>query len=277
VNKEKKNKLKSWGLSLFFHLLLALIISFTIAWRKPYPPPPVFGIELSLGLSDQGDGETTPETTVDEISTSQEKVETEVVEPNQSENKNSDEPNPNQATTVVDESESIIDSKEQKENSNNEAKETPPKVETKPEKKLKAEYKNNDAKEDIKEEKPGADSNQGDKKNTVGDQGVKEGKLDSKGLYSGGGGMDLFMPGWVWEFTPSIPKIPDNENGKIVFEIECDENGEIIGIVTVERGLSSQAERLLKDEILRNSLRKKSEGNAPSRSKGRIVFILSNR
>ncbi|HRG11231.1 MAG TPA: hypothetical protein PLJ08_21845, partial [Cyclobacteriaceae bacterium] len=60
-------------------------------------------------------------------------------------------------------------------------------------------------------------------------------------------------------------------------EIECDEDGEIVGITTLHRGLSARAEQLLKDEIRRNSLMKTSAGQAPARSKGRVVFILKTK
>ncbi|MFZ5999149.1 MAG: hypothetical protein ACOYW3_01465, partial [Bacteroidota bacterium] len=71
--------------------------------------------------------------------------------------------------------------------------------------------------------------------------------------------------------------LPDNEDGRIVFEIECDSEGDIIGITTVERGLSLQAEQILKEEIRKNSLVRTSAGQAPARSKGRVVFVLKTR
>ena len=61
--------------------------------------------------------------------------------------------------------------------------------------------------------------------------------------------MDLQMSGWAWADQPKIPELPDNENGKVIFEIECDESGDIIGIKTVERSLSPKAEQILKNEI----------------------------
>jgi hypothetical protein len=85
------------------------------------------------------------------------------------------------------------------------------------------------------------------------------------------------MSGWVWAKEPKVPELPDNENGKVVFEIECDENGDIIGINTIERSLSPRSEQLLKEEIRKNSLQKISDGKAPERSKGKIIFILKTK
>jgi len=87
--------------------------------------------------------------------------------------------------------------------------------------------------------------------------------------------LKLSMSGWTWADNPKIPELPDNQDGRIEFEIECDEDGEIVGITTLHRGLSARAEQLLKDEIRRNSLMKTSAGQAPARSKGRVVFILN--
>ncbi|MFM8848809.1 MAG: hypothetical protein ACKOE5_00215, partial [Cytophagales bacterium] len=125
---------------------------------------------------------------------------------------------------------------------------------------------------------------QGDDKGKTGDKGNPEGKPDAKALYGqpggggGGDGMSLTMGGWAWADKPKIPDLPDNEDGRVVFEIECDENGEILpNIKTLERGLSPRAEQLLKEEIRRNSLVRTSGGAVPARSKGTVVFVLKTK
>ena len=62
--------------------------------------------------------------------------------------------------------------------------------------------------------------------------------------------------------------------GKIVFEIEVDENGEITSIKTIENQLSPSAERLCRQEIERLSFVKTSAGQTPERTKGRVTFNL---
>ncbi|MGC4022956.1 MAG: hypothetical protein QM734_13935 [Cyclobacteriaceae bacterium] len=84
------------------------------------------------------------------------------------------------------------------------------------------------------------------------------------------------MSGWEWATKPQTPNLPDNENGKITFEIECDEEGDIVSIKTLDRGLSLKAEQLLKAEIQKSSLYRASGGKAPLRSKGQVVFVLKS-
>jgi hypothetical protein len=127
-------------------------------------------------------------------------------------------------------------------------------------------------------------ASQGDDKNKAGDKGSKEGSLDPNGQYTGlpgtgnggggGNGFALNMSGWSWDAQPQAPKLPDNENGKIVFEITVDSDGEIISIETLQRGLSPEAERICKEEIQKRSLVRTSSGAAPEHSKGRITFVL---
>jgi len=54
-------------------------------------------------------------------------------------------------------------------------------------------------------------------------------------------------------------------------------DGQIIGIKTLQRGLSPKAEQLLKEEILRHSLQRTAGGAVPDKSKGKVVFILKTR
>lgn len=125
---------------------------------------------------------------------------------------------------------------------------------------------------------------EGDDKNTPGDKGDPKGVPDPNAAYTGkpgggagGDGMVLSMSGWAWAEQPKQPTIPDNDPGRIVFEIECDEDGEIVGIRTVERGLSAEAERILLNEIRKNSLVRTSGGQTPERSKGTITFVVRPR
>ena len=82
------------------------------------------------------------------------------------------------------------------------------------------------------------------------------------------------MAGWHWDAEPQAPKLPDNDNGRVVFEITVDANGDIERIDTKELSLSPEAERLCKEEIQKRSLVRNSGGTAPERSKGTITFIL---
>lgn len=280
---EKKDKTIAMITSLSIHGLLLLAFMLMMAWRAPNPPLPEYGIELNFGLDEQGGGEIQPEKPPGEPDAEEE-----------TQQEDTSEPIPEEVVPekpveqIVSKVESPVVVKEEVKETKKEVvkekpvekvvKETPKEEVKKPEKEVKVtEDKGTTTK--IGE----STTSQGDDKGKVGDKGSPEGKLDAKALYGtqgGGGGGDGFglsMSGWAWADNPEIPNLPDNEPGSIEFEIECDEHGDIIGITTIQRGLSPRAEQILKDEIRKNSLIKTSAGKAPERSKGRVVFILKTR
>lgn len=281
---EKKNRLIGIWTSVGVHAGLFLVLFFVIAWRAPDPPLPEYGIELNFGLDDQGSGEIQPEQPVGNAgeSPSSEAVAEQVPEQSAETPAATSEPaEENDVTPVPSKTESPVTVKETKK----------PVVESKEPAKAEAKAPTKEATsttpaETTKEAttteatQKGEAASQGDDTNKTGDKGSEEGKLDAKALYGtpggggGGTGMNLQMTGWTWADEPAIPQLPDNENGRIVFEIECDENGDITGITSVERTLSPKAEQLLKDMIRKNSLVRTSGGKVPERSKGRFVFVL---
>jgi periplasmic protein TonB len=283
LQQEKKDKRIAMITSIGIHGLLLLAFMLMMAWRAPNPPLPEFGIELNFGLDEQGGGEIQPETPPGQQEAEDETQQEDTSEPVQEEVVQ-EQP----VEQIVSKVESpIVVKEEPKEIKKEVVKEKP--VETKVKETPKEEVKKIEKEVKVSEEK-GTDTKKGDNttshgddKGKVGDKGSPEGKLDAKSLYGqqgGGGGGDGFglsMSGWSWADEPKIPNLPDNEDGRIEFEIECDENGDIIGILTIQRGLSPKAEQLLKDEIRRNSLVKTSAGAAPERSKGRVVFILKTK
>ena len=280
---EKKDKTIAMITSLGIHGFLLLAFMLMMAWRAPNPPLPEYGIELNFGLDDQGGGEIQPETPPGEQQAQDETQQEDTSEPEQKEVVK-EEP----VEQVVSKVESpVVVKEEPKETKKEIVKEKP--VETKVKETPKEEVKKQEKEVKVAEEK-GTDTKKGDNstshgddKGKVGDKGSPEGKLDAKALYGqqgGGGGGDGFglsMSGWAWADDPQVPNLPDNEDGRIEFEIECDENGDIIGIQTIQRGLSPKAEQLLKEEIRKNSLVRTSAGKVPERSKGRVVFILKTK
>jgi protein TonB len=289
---EKKNRRTGIIASLGVHAALFAVFFFMMAWRAPDPPLPEFGIELNFGLDAEGGGEVQPQTPVGEEdgqadADTQSKPEEEQPEEVKPEVKDEVKESAAVETTeqATSKDEGPVSVKEEKK----EVKKEPTKeekVESKPEEKLKAEFKKEDKKEvaTTDEAKKGVPGSQGDDADKKGDKGSPEGKLDANALYGtpggggGGNGLSLVgMTGWAWADEPKIPDLPDNENGKVVFLIECDETGEIVRIDTEERSLSPKAEQLLKAEIRKNSLVRTSGGAAPTRSKGKIVFILKTK
>lgn len=292
TEQERKNRRIGILTSMGIHTVLFLVLFFMVAWRAPNPPFPEYGIELNFGLDNQGSGDVQPESPVGDQSEQPAKEET----LDQSAETQPEEVKPvvnNEVKDVVPEKsigqavskvESPVSMKEEKKEIKTETLKEKP-VDANLKEKVVAQYK-----KDVKKEvnpadtpKKGDPGSQGDDAKKVGDKGSPEGKLDAKALYGtpggggGGTGMDLQMSGWAWADQPKIPDLPDNENGRVEFEIECDESGDIIRINTVLRSLSPKAEQILKEEIRKNSLVRTSGGRIPERSKGRIVFILKTR
>jgi outer membrane biosynthesis protein TonB len=281
---EKKNRNVGLWTSLGVHAGLFLVLFFVIAWRAPDPPLPEYGIELNFGLDDQGSGDIQPDEPAGEAgqSVTSETVAEQVPE-QQSETpaEISETAEEKEVTPVPSKTESPVSVKEAKKPVA-ESKEAAKAEAKTPTKESTVTAPSETTKETAKEEatRKGEAASQGDDTNKTGDKGSEQGTLDAKALYGtpggggGGTGMNLQMSGWTWADEPSIPQLPDNENGRVVFEIECDENGDITGITTLERTLSPKAEQLLKDMIRKNALVRTSGGKVPERSRGKLVFVL---
>ncbi len=274
-DKEKRNKRIALLTSLGIHGALLLIFLFIVAWRAPNPPLPEFGIELNFGLDDQGGGEVQPvEKSGSELPTIDEALPDEANSPEEVVEKEKTE------DPIVSDLESPLVVKEVKKEPVKEK--TKEKVVQAKTKEVKKEFKDEPVSK-VAETKKGQDlTNHGDDPGKTGDKGNPQGNPDAKALYGkqgggGGEGIDLSMSGWSWASKPEIPALPDNEDGRIEFEIECDESGEIVGITTLKRGLSPRAEQLLKEEIRKNSLVRTSGGTVPERSKGKVVFVLKTK
>jgi protein TonB len=279
-SQEKKNQRVGWLTSVGVHGALVLGLFFVMAWRAPDPPLPEYGIELNFGLDDQGTGDVQPEETAGdqgESATDSPATESQATASEQTQQ----EPDPardNTSEPIASKLESPVSLKEEKKAA--ETTKTPDKAVTEPKKETVVATTESTLKKPTEDAKAGEAASHGDDTNKPGDKGSKEGTLDAQALYGtpggggGGNGVELQMSGWTWAEEPVIPTLPDNDPGKVVFEIECDDNGDITGIKTVERTLSVQAEQLLKDMIRKNSLIRTSSGAVPTRSTGRMTFFL---
>jgi hypothetical protein len=102
------------------------------------------------------------------------------------------------------------------------------------------------------------------------------GKIEADALYGtqsgGGGSAGLDLAGWNWDFIPK-PLVPNNEAGRVVFEIKVDDSGEIISIKTLERSVSLETENACRKEIERLKF-SKTGATVPEISTGKITFIL---
>jgi len=296
---ERKNQRIGLLSSVGVHFAMLILFLFVMGWSAPNPPLSEYGsgVELNFGLDSEGSGAIQPVIPVGETVLSPKEVNLTEKQTRQEEpQKEKEQVRPEETkveSNLTSQEDSPVEVKETKKEIKkvepprekvNDGKEKAPKKEKEEEKVVKDVYVKK-ATEDGSRNKGGARS-QGDDKNKVGDKGSPEGSLDPNGQYTGkpgiggnggGGNFGLQMTGWTWDSEPQAPKLPDNENGRIVFEITVDANGDIERIDTKERSLSPEAERLCKEEIMKQSLVRTSGGAAPERSKGTITFILRTR
>jgi protein TonB len=286
-----KRKRISLAISIGIHAILIVLFLFILAWKEPYPPIPEYGIELNFGMDETGSGDIQPiqETT------------NEVIEQTDSETITEEEV---MDETQVEESETIPESEEPAQEDNTEVEEViedsqmedspdviePPEEQTADD--IDEEVKE-EAREEIQPEKPveqtTADSQsnqeetrnelstQGDNIEQEGDKGSETGELDARALYGtpgGGGGASLDLAGWIWDYAPE-PQDTSDEYGRIVFEIKVDDQGEVIGVRTLEKTVSPQVEKIYREEVESLTFSPTSSNTIPAPiSTGKITFII---
>lgn len=268
-----KNATIGWIVSISFHILLLLLFFFAMAWEKQNPPimENIYGVEVNFGTSDEGFGEVqnfsppgpdpapekteiSPSNPVEETTSSQQ---TEQAEPEK---------------VVTGDDESVAVAPEPKPKKAVEAEPTPAK--TTPAKPT--------AQSLFPSEKSSpSNNNNGNKPGTVGDMGVKGGNPDARGIYDGNpgkgkGGSSLDMSGWKWDSKPTIND-ESTEEGKIVFQIKVDEEGNIIAVNVLEKNVSPAVVKKYQKEVESLSFSRTSGGNSGEGATGRITFIITSR
>lgn len=295
---------KAMAISVIIHGIVAVLFIFILAWREPDPPIPEYGIELNLGVFDDGAGdvqaetppspveEPTPEESQDETTTSEEAAAEEQVE--------TAEPEPTTTTSAEEATEEVeafdtpspdvVEPEIEEEVVQEEVvEEIIEEVETIP-----TEVVNEapDIPEQIIEEEPTevapeviapvaeettvegtttetnepAASNQGDQNDEVGDEGDPEGELDARALYGTPGAADgAALELSGWNWD-YLPKPDDksSESGRIVFEITIDDAGYIIGIKTLEKTVTPAVEKVYRDEVLQLTFSPTSDNSRPA-------------
>ncbi|SMG14686.1 protein TonB, links inner and outer membranes [Marivirga sericea] len=275
AHREKKNRIIGISVSVGLHILVLLLFLWVTAWKEPYPPLPEYGIELNIGMNNQGSGNepvaAQEPQEQEEIPTeeSEEVVEEEIEEATDAEADDAVEEVSEPANEVVEEAVSDTES--------------PVKVEDTPQEKAKETPKKEEKIEKKQEPKanpnalfPGDSKSQGETNTPKGDQGNPEGEVDAEammGPQGGGNGSKLSMSGWKWA-SPPRPDDPTQQNGKIVFEIRVDNNGEVIDVRTVETTVSPEVVKIYEDEVKKLSFYRTSEGKTAPQSKGTITFLI---
>ncbi len=281
-------------------LLFLLVIM--IVWAEPNPPlGGLDGVELNFGLDNQGFGEVQPDEPVG--TGGNQSAEQKPAEPTPQPQAAQPEPEKPSEQLTTDDEESPVVTKEKevkKEEKKEPVKEpvkvkepekvkpkTEPATTTPPKTDPKAVYDpsaSNTASSKTGDGKPGKAGNHGDDPGTTGDKGNPQGKLDANALYGtpgnggggpGGNGSSLELSGWTWDTKPN-PNLPNNESGRLTFEIKVDENGDIISIKTTERSVSAEAEQICRKAVEKLTFSKLGS-SVPSVSTGKITFVVRSR
>ena len=285
---------RRWGAiaSIGVHLALLLLFFFMLAWREPNPPLPQYGIELNFGLDAGGSGEIQP-TTQPAQSDPVAEVEPETNEPKAAQESESetldsepieqevDPTNPETLEDVEPIESPDVNSAEEEQDAKSEATETTQSSDEPVSAQNEQETISTSSEEsDSETPDQAAKSNQGDQLEEAGDQGDPEGTLDARALYGnpgGGDGAALKLTGWVWDFMPR-PRDLSQENGRIVFEITIDDQGDLISVRTLEKTVSPNIEKIYKAEVEKLTFSPTTKNTLPApRSTGTITFIIRSR
>ena len=271
---EVRNERIGWLVSIVFHGLLVLFCFFALAWKRQIPAPPEYGIEVNFGTDDQGFGdvqdfsspgdEPSPKETQITPATPEETVQQE--QPSESE--------PEKLITGEEETVEIAPKPVKKE----------PVVTEKPEKVVStpATKPTPSPTSLFPNEKSGnASNNNGNKPGTVGDMGKINGNPDARGIYDGNpgkgkGGSSLDMAGWKWESKPVVND-ESAEEGKIVFQVKVDEDGNIISVNILEENVCRALVKKYQKEVESLSFLRTSGSNNGEGATGRITFILTSK
>lgn len=287
ANEEKKNERKGMYISLGVHGTLLLLFFFLLAWREPDPPIPEYGIELNFGIDNQGSGTVqqqapvTPTPTEEISETIETEEQTEVVE-NLTEEEAAEQ-TPTEVLVEEVSSETVEEVVAEDINSPNVVEEVSEEiVETDENTEPMVEEQISETVVEESVTDPAANTggaNQGDNDEEVGDQGDPEGEVDERSLYGnpgGGGGASLDMSGWTWDYIPA-PNDQSDENGRIVFSITIDDNGEILSIRTLQKTVTPVVERIYKEEVERLTFSTTNDNSRPAASSsGTITFVIKS-
>lgn len=128
--------------------------------------------------------------------------------------------------------------------------------------------------------KEAASSNQGDKVDTRGQMGKKDGQANTNGQAEDGGnlGVSLSLDGWAWDRAPS-GKDDSEKDGVILFQIKVDDRG-VVREVTKMPGTTISDNTVVefyKKEVQKLSFKRTLSAQAAPISVGEIKFIIKTK
>ena len=267
---EKRNNLIGWSLSIGIHLLLFILMFYAMAWQRQIPPPPEYGMEVNFGLDDQGFGDVQEMTPSNQDPQPQQAAQQAAAA---EENQTEEQAEPEKIVRGDEEVAMPAPKNEPKPKANPVPAETP---------KTSGTAKTSSPESLFPSDKGGSSSNNnGNKPGTTGDMGKANGNPDVRGIYDGNpgkgsGGSSLDMAGWRWDSKPLV-RDESNEEGKIVFEVKVDEEGNIISVNKVLSSVSPALVRKYQKEVESLSFSRTSGGNNGQGATGRITFIITSK
>jgi periplasmic protein TonB len=288
------------------NVLVLLILIFVSAWNSPGSGPGDYpGIEVNLGYDDYGTGDVDPMTPIGDENAND--IDNPPPDEVKQEEQTQEEAQPEESTVKPIESGTLTDP-----NSDVEIKEEPKKEDKPPVKTTEKTPENPTTEKPVEkpvekkvEEKPkvadanavykpktttttsgtgdgtkGTPGNQGDDLNKEGNKGVPDGTVGAavyKGKPGGGDGAALDIYGWNWDRLPNVVGPETEQPGRIVYEIEIDENGDLIRYRKESGTVSAAFERECVAALQKLTFTKQPNAKVPPISKGRITFVVRSK
>jgi hypothetical protein len=309
-SQEAENKRKALIITVVINLLVLLAIYFIVVWKEQIPPLPKYGMELNLGFSDFGSGNTQTTAPPSDVQTSNTEApapgeqapkptealipvtqpKTEAAKPRTTPSKTEYEakavkPSPikgseqpkvaaKEPTPVKKETETVTKP------STADAPKTTTKAEEKPVVDRRAIFGSGGTSGTGSQ--PAAGSAQGSS-NQKGDEGKPTGTVDGRALMGSGtgtgnagpsSGIGLELAGWDFASTPNIRDNVSTRNGRIVFRITVDDNGRIAQAVPLEYNVSNEVLAYYRTVVNQINFKRQSGNPTAEYSSGKITFII---
>ncbi len=287
---ETTNQRVGIAASVVLHATVLLLCFFFVTWSPPNPPLPDYGVELNFGVDPEGFGDLQTLAPANDAENAQDAKPNDITrvsepEPQPEVAKSTPAPAVEEEPDVASEDVQEIDSPVEVPIKKPEAPKKPvekPVVRAENPKPIQAPSYTPEKQEEGGRGNKGTSSqlagnNNGDRPGKVGDQGDRRGTLDGKALYGNpgkGGGSSLDMAGWIWDKRPDQTDA-STEEGRIVFRIKVDEEGNLISVSTLEKTVSPSVVSFYKKQIEELTFTKTRDNvSTASESEGTITVIV---
>jgi type IV secretory pathway VirB10-like protein len=309
LNKEEAdNNKKALIITVILNILILVGIYFIVVWRQPVPPIPQFGLELALGFTDAGSGNTPSATPPSPAPTVQQEAPapgdpapqpTESSTPIAQPETQSARPAPSEAKATFETKSKVESPLRGGEKTTETTKES--KEKAKPEKPVQQPAKAEEEKTvQQAEEKPkidqraifGAGGTSGNSQQQAagtsqgtttqrGNEGDPSGSVDGRALMQTGAGnagqgagYNLELAGWDFASKPNIKDNVSSRNGRIVFRITIDDNGKIVQAIPLEYNVSNDVLTYYRTVVNQLTFKRQSGNPSAEYSTGKITFVI---